>query len=293
MEKIQGGPSSSFDDKVKLVLKSIQNVEDRNVPMKIRLSWAELAKFEEIPALQNFFEKEKYNISRVRLLCYLTFPNRHPFCSYNSITSELVVHLIPNAIHQTLPSLFLQQLYGSFDGIGHIRKKVSVSTALHFNGFSGKYAGSIKIPDLAVAFSDLKGDDLLKLVVKVGFSESYEDLIEDAKLWLEGLNTVNVVVLAKFLEDPSYEDPLSSLSKEKQCQFYHGNKGGIGAGDVTLVGTQGPAEYGGYSGWGESVWHSLRYGPEMWPRVMLKEGDRDQYASDFQSQCSQLTDLSS
>ena len=44
-----------------------------------------------------------------------------------------------------------------------------MSAALHVNGFTGKYAGSINIPDLAVTFLDLKGVDRLKLLVDVGF----------------------------------------------------------------------------------------------------------------------------
>ena len=73
--------------------------------------------------------------------------------------------------------------------------------------------------------------------------ESYEDLLEDTKLWLEGFKTVNIVVPAKFFEEPSYENPVSSLSKEKRHQFYHDDKGGLDPGDVTVVGINGPAKH--------------------------------------------------
>jgi hypothetical protein len=76
-----------------------------------------------------------------------------------------------------------------------------------FNAFVGQYKGSLKTPDLKVEFRNAAGNLKTKFIVEVGFSEKYEDLVEHARLWLEGTHSVSVAVLVKFYETPIYKRP--------------------------------------------------------------------------------------
>lgn len=49
----------------------------------------------------------------------------------------------------------------------------------------------------------------MKWVLEVGFSETYEQLVEEMKLWLEGTDSVSMAVLVKFTENPPYKCPVS------------------------------------------------------------------------------------
>ena len=42
------------------------------------------------------------------------------------------------------------------------------------------------------------------MVFEIGFSQDYEDLVKDAKLWLEGMKSVNICVVVGFEEEPKY-----------------------------------------------------------------------------------------
>jgi hypothetical protein len=53
-------------------------------------------------------------------------------------------------------------------------------------------------------------------VVEAGFSENYENLVADARLWLEGMPTVNMVLLVKITESPVYISPTQDLKEEDE-----------------------------------------------------------------------------
>lgn len=94
-----------------------------------------------------------------------------------------------------------------------ICKKIRLRNQRH-NNFVRDYFGSIKIPDVGVFFDH--GDDGQKIgfILEVGFTESYESLVEDARLWLEGNPRTNAVVLVKIEESPAYKCPIEELSEE-------------------------------------------------------------------------------
>lgn len=49
-------------------------------------------------------------------------------------------------------------------------------------------------------------------MLEVGFSESYEQLAQEARLWINGTSTVFVRVLVNLQENPRYRCPNSYLS---------------------------------------------------------------------------------
>ena len=76
------------------------------------------------------------------------------------------------------------------------------------NEFVGDYSGTNKIADLAVQMRNETGTLDTKLVVEIGFSEDYEDLVEDVTAWLEGIRSVSLCALVSFVEEPRYRCPV-------------------------------------------------------------------------------------
>ena len=100
-----------------------------------------------------------------------------------------------------------------------VQDRMNIATNQHFRGFAGRYSGSLKTPDLAIQFENDAGVPKIKFILEVGFSETSQDLVEDARLWLEGKDEVSLVVLVKFTEIPSYQCPARNLDDEKLEQL--------------------------------------------------------------------------
>ncbi|GAM34881.1 hypothetical protein TCE0_015r02757 [Talaromyces pinophilus] len=59
-----------------------------------------------------------------------------------------------------------------------------------------------KNPDSAIIYRSLRGGQSITVIVEVGFSESYQDLLRDAEQWLlKGNEDVNLVILVDIKED--------------------------------------------------------------------------------------------
>jgi len=89
-------------------------------------------------------------------------------------------------------------------------------TNQNMNGFGGQYLGSTTAADLAVQIINADGQLETKMVVEIGFSEEYEALIKDARLWLEGMSSVSLCVLVSFEEEPRYQCPVDGNMDEKR-----------------------------------------------------------------------------
>lgn len=111
--------------------------------------------------------------------------------------------------------------------------------------WGGMLARSTKTPDLKIKFKDANGKRQTKLVVEVGFSESYEALVDDARLWLEGVQSVSLVILAKYSETPSYRSPVRDLSDENIQHLGFPAASELSESSFTLEGEYGPATYKG------------------------------------------------
>jgi len=115
----------------------------------------------------------------------------------------------------------------------------------NFAAFEGKYDESQKVPDLALQVTNDTGGREVKFVVEIGLSESYEELIADAKMWLEGTRTVSLVMVIKFEETPSYECPTRNLSDRQLAELQFPPKTEINNEPFTLDGPNGSAVYKG------------------------------------------------
>ena len=107
------------------------------------------------------------------------------------------------------------------------------------------YSGSLKTPDLAVQFRNAAGEHEIKFVLQVGFSEQYEDLVDDAKLWLEGKEEVSLVVLVKFTEVPNYQCPARELEDEVVERLEFPDPAEIRSRDFVAEKDYGPVMYKG------------------------------------------------
>jgi len=125
---------------------------------------------------------------------------------------------MPSPVHESITCTFSE---GFFDAKAQLPKPMRANMNIvqnqNFNSFGGRYRGSSKIANLAVEFQNAAGELEPKFVVEVGFSEKYEDLVQDIRLWLEGTRGVSVVGLVKFYETPKYRRP--DLDNEEIEQF--------------------------------------------------------------------------
>ena len=62
-----------------------------------------------------------------------------------------------------------------------------------YNGFGGPWEGSRKRLDFAIQVRNADGEDDIKFVLEVGLSEPCDQLVKDARLWLEGTQEVSMV----------------------------------------------------------------------------------------------------
>ncbi|KAH0555708.1 hypothetical protein GP486_006346 [Trichoglossum hirsutum] len=159
------------------------------------------------------------NISKRELarLCSELFKedrsHRFPNYSYDASTSTLVVHNMPSDVHKPIIQIIQ---YGFLEATRLLPDpgyfSIYVASDKKYKDFGGKYEGSTKTPDVAVLFGEERE---LGLAVEVGFSETYDRLIGDAKLWLEGREDVKIVLLVDITEAPSYRSPLRNPSDEE------------------------------------------------------------------------------
>ena len=87
------------------------------------------------------------------------------------------------------------------------------------------------------------GNQKAGFILEVGFSETYDELVQDARLWLEGTGEVSVVVLVKFTETPKYECRTRGLDYEDFENLGFPEASQIKASDFSLEGRRGPVNY--------------------------------------------------
>ena len=153
---------------------------------------------------------------------------------------------MPFAVHESITYPFSCGFFGAVAGLPlSVRSRMNIATKQDFRGFTGRYSGSSKTPGLAVKFENAAGEHEIKCVVEVGFSETYEDLVEDARLWLEGKEEVSLVVLVKFTENPGYQCPARDLDDEELERLEFPEPADIRVRDFTSAGEYGPVMYNG------------------------------------------------
>jgi hypothetical protein len=157
-----------------------------------------------------------------------------------------------------------------------VQMDANLVTNQTFTGFEGRYAGSSKLPDLALLSRNAAGVIEPKFILEAGLSEQYEQLVQDAKLWLEGTRNVSIVVLVKFTEKPKYQCPIPNVTVKDLNRLDIPKKPSeIRAEDFNLEGEYGAVTYKGLKWMGEITEAFL----EVWKRnpatgLAVKDGTR-------------------
>jgi len=126
-----------------------------------------------------------------------------------------------------------------------LRRKVDIVGNQHYADFRGAYKGSEKIPDTAVEITNAAGVVEVKFALEVGFAESYNMLLQDAKKWIEGRKAACIVMIVNMEENPVYKCPTRNLSDDEFSQLGFPPEEEIEVETFTLEGPYGPACYKG------------------------------------------------
>lgn len=153
---------------------------------------------------------------------------------------------MPSPLHQSITSLLIDEFIESRTTLSRdLKRQTRVSWETTGNKFGSEWAGSRKRPDLSIAVRDTSGTPRLKWVVEAGLSETYDQLVEDARLWLEGHLEVAMVILVKFCESPRYRCPVPKTQDPEELGIPL-DVLEIDRTEVTMEGQFGPATYKGH-----------------------------------------------
>jgi hypothetical protein len=122
------------------------------------------------------------DLQRTPIYQELLASDSHVRISYNSDTRILAVQCMTTPLHDAAQPFMSRALYSSAI-LQPVLSKICVVTGTDFLGFAEPYGESTKQPDVAVR---VRGSYWPTLVVESGWSEGYDDLVEDARLWLVG-----------------------------------------------------------------------------------------------------------
>ena len=151
----------------------------------------------------------KTSLSVIRVL---TNYFRYPRLLYNAATSTLIIQCMPSPLHQSITSIINKKFIRSTSNLPkHLERQTYISQEITNNKFSIEQARSKKRPDFSIKVRNANRKLKLKQVVEVGLSETYKQLVEDIRLWLEGHPDILMVILVKFYEALLYRCPVPTI----------------------------------------------------------------------------------
>ena len=123
---------------------------------------------------------------------------------------------MPSGVHEELTSSFIESnAIAKQDLRPDIVRQLSVVGTQRVGAFRGVYEGSKKEADVLFKYRQQNRHVSYSAVVEVGLSETYEELVKDVKLWIEGNHDVRTAILVKVEEDPRYLSPISKLDDDQ------------------------------------------------------------------------------
>jgi len=122
---------------------------------------------------------------------------------------------MPSSLHQCISEAFLTAIHRTTADLSlSVDSTIITASNESFNEFSGQYDDFEKILNAAIILNDINGTTQIKLAMKVEFAKSYEDLIQDIRTWLEGVDAA-VAILVKIEEASVYRDPSCRFSDQE------------------------------------------------------------------------------
>ena len=142
--------------------------------------------------------------------------SRWPAISFNSRISTGVIQWMPSGIHEAFISPFIgSNEIATQDMRPDVVSRLEALGSQRVEAFIGAYEGSKKEADVLFKYVQQNRDVLYTAAVEIGFAQTYEQLVEDAKLWIEGNHDIKTVILIKVEEDPQYLSPISRLEDDQ------------------------------------------------------------------------------
>ncbi|OAG34061.1 hypothetical protein AYO21_11781 [Fonsecaea monophora] len=232
----------------------------RQSPTGIEQARAFLQQFYNLKSTATNYDLEKVFVCKISeiewlVLCHefnLDDERRQawPRFSFNSHTSTLKIYAMQSCFHDGVITFLRDHFIILFHRVlpQQLRKRVKIHTTVEEEVFEAEYEGSFKIPDLGISLRKNDSPEReLQWVLEVGFSETYEDLQEDMRLWLTGQPTCSMAVLINITESPAYRCPLDfDLDICDELNIPRDSPRQIKEGDFSLQGDYGPVEFKGY-----------------------------------------------
>ena len=140
-----------------------------------------------------------------------------PSVSFNSRTSTGIIQWMPSPVHEIFASPFIVSYGGAAQDLRpEIARRIDVVGNQRVGAaFRGVYEGSKKEADVLFKYEQHNGDILYTAVVEIGFAETYDELMEDVELWIQGSRDIRTVVLIKVEENPRYCSPTSKMEDDE------------------------------------------------------------------------------
>ena len=215
-----------------------QSEECLTIPLSI-------SDFLDLKKVLNIDEDEKYYFIPLSPR-YLLKHNRFPKYCYSALSTTLAIQRMPSSIHEKAVSTVANGFSSVRKALPtNLRRKIHIVTNQVFTEFDDKYENSEKTPDTTVQITNSQGMVNIKFVLEVGLSKSYEMLVQDARLWIEGDPNVNFVMIVKMEENPPYQSPVRHLTDDQFEQHNFPEWKNINMKTFALDGEYGPASFMG------------------------------------------------
>ncbi|CUS10108.1 unnamed protein product [Tuber aestivum] len=187
---------------------------------------------------------------------------KFPKISFNALTSTLIIQHMPTPIHEKVISTVSEGFNLARSSLPTpLRERIAIVYNENFRSFKRGYRGSRKVPDTMVQVENAAGTLEVKFILEVGYAETYDDLVRDARMWLERTDTVSTVMLVKMNEDPAYQNPTSRLTDKEFDTPEFPPSGEVSQEHFSLDEAHGPACYKGLR-WVGKITGSI----EIWKR---------------------------
>ncbi|MCJ1466889.1 hypothetical protein MMC07_005511, partial [Pseudocyphellaria aurata] len=139
-----------------------------------------------------------------------------PSISFNARSCTGIIKWMPSSVHENFLVPFVESKVVASQGLrSEVARQIKIAGAQKVGAFTGAYEGSRKEPDVLFKYREQGKDISYTAVVEIGFTETYEELLDDAKLWIEGNRDIRTVILIKAEENPPYRSPTSRLEDDE------------------------------------------------------------------------------
>ncbi|KAK9482141.1 hypothetical protein V1527DRAFT_477308 [Lipomyces starkeyi] len=136
---------------------------------------------------------------------------RYPSLGYNSLTQTATVVTCPGNMHERAERWIESEIFRYVKDYlstrsPHTLRNISMSGSTTQSFGRGEYSRSRKEPDGGFIYKTRFRANKLMIAIEVGTSETYDKLLDDKDMWINGKG-VNVVILVCFEESPPFRNP--------------------------------------------------------------------------------------